>query len=218
MPNRVTKHPTTTTERVPVGLFLPAQHSGDTAASWRWLSPSALAHLIHRYTVVGDTVLNLDGHPAITAASHHLDRTAASQVTDRDPAEAAGAPALGISVAKATVALGTVQEAPLADLTQTIARWRRLLRPGGHLVLALAGPPITEEGSLRTTVVTAARAAGLVYHQHIPVVLVPLSECDSGPADIDRHVADERLYDRPHARTHRDLLIFATTTTEVDRG
>ena len=219
MPNRVTKHPTTTTERVPIGLFLPAQHRGDTAASWRWLSPSALAHLIHRYTAAGDTVLNLDEHPAITSASHYLHRTAATLVTDRDPAQAADTTAGGSSAPKAAVALGTVAAATLADLTQTLARWRRLLRPGGHLVLALAGPPTTEEvGSLRTTVVTAARAAGLVYHQHIPVVLVPLSERDSGPADIDRHVADERLYDRRHARTHRDLLIFATTTTtEADR-
>ncbi len=219
MPNRVTKHPTTTTERVPIGLFLPTQHRGDTAASWRRLSPSALAHLIHRYTAVGDTVLNLDGHPAITAASHYLHRTAATLVTDRDPGEAADAAARGSFAAKAAVALGTVAAAGLADLTQTFARWRRLLRPGGHLALALAGPPITEGGSLRTTVVTAARAAGLAYHQHIPVVLVPLSERGEGPADIDRHVADERLCDRQHARTHRDLLIFATTTTmEADRG
>ncbi len=143
---------------------------------------------------------------------------------DRDPAEAADAATSSGCTAEATVALGTVRststEPRLAAVTQTLSRWRRALRPGGHLVLALAGPPITEAGSLRTTVITAARTAGLVYHQHIPVVLVSLSERDGSHADVDRHEADERvLPGGQHTRTHRDLLIFATTTIqEADRG
>ena len=101
----------------------------------------------------------------------------------------------------------------LHGMTRAISTWRRLLRPGGHLIAALtaAGP---EPGAVshRSTVIAAARAAGLLYHQHIPVLLVPMPEHDprTDPGQADE--SDERrLRDGRHLPAFRDLVVFAGT-------
>ncbi|WP_255599282.1 hypothetical protein [Micromonospora sp. RL09-050-HVF-A] len=63
-----------------------------------------------------------------------------------------------------------------------MSTWRLLLRPGGFLIAGLTTtPPPPGRFSYRATVIAAARAAGLFYHQHIPALLVPLPSTNRAP-------------------------------------
>jgi hypothetical protein len=71
--------------------------------------------------------------------------------------------------------------------------------------------------SHRSTIIGAARAAGLLYHQHIPILLVPLPEHDPR---TDPGLGDESdgrgLRDGRHLRAFRDLVVFAGTATDEE--
>ncbi|WP_371872279.1 hypothetical protein [Phytohabitans houttuyneae] len=239
--------PVTQLEPVPVGLFLAAR-SGPRPAGfarpglpdWHGLSPADLAYLIRRYTRAGAVVLDLDEHPTVAAAARYLRRAPATLVTrgrttrlqvvapparvDR-PRRVASRPGPGADLIMVTLPRVGVDSLDLHGLTRAVTGWRRLLRPGGHLIAALTArvpEPGPEPGTVghRSTVIAAARAAGLVYHQHIPVLLIPLPEHDPR---TDPNPANEP--DRPHHGRHRpafrDLLAFAgttSTTEEATRG
>jgi len=108
----------------------------------------------------------------------------------------------------------------LHALTRAMSTWRRLVRPGGHLIAALAAPnpqagTQPDVFSRRSTVIAAARAAGLLYHQHIPVLLVPLPEHDprTDPEPAGEPADGRRLLDGRHVPAVRELVVFAGTAT-----
>lgn len=212
--------------RAPIGLLLvpthnhrPRQHSGMPLPDWYGIHPEHVAHLIARYTRDGDTVLDLDAHPTITAAAHHLHRHAAGPLTQREtsPAELDGprhsSDAVLAGLVVATLPRLDVDSRDTPTLSSAIEAWRAQLRPGGFLLTLLTAGPGTGTIGHRSSVIAAARAAGLIYHQHIPALLapLPLTEPRTGLDAPSR----PPLLDGRHIRAHRDLLAFASTTPEA---
>ncbi|MFC7527525.1 hypothetical protein [Actinoplanes sp. GCM10030250] len=223
-------HPTgTRPTRAPVGLLLhpahahrPADPSGRALPDWYGIHPDHVAHLIARYTRDGDTVLDTDAHPTIAAAAGHLHRRPGLTVTDRDSPRSCPDPLDSLSAASARHGAGLVLATlPRVDVDsrdphavcQALGAWRERLRPGGFLVVLLTAGPGTGAFGHRSTVIAAARAAGLLYHQHIPALLVPLPETE--PRTGTRPAARPPLIAGRHVRAHRDLLVFATTIPEA---
>jgi hypothetical protein len=211
MPNRSLQR--AGTEQAPVALLLPPVQPVDRGSTvlpdWHGLAPVTVAYLIRRYTRPGEIVLSPEAHPAITHAVRYLDRAAAvltrhdDTATAQPESRAAGA-ALILAVVRTT--------APPPALAADLATWRTLLLPGGFLVLALPLPGVSGGTSHRTATITAARAAGLFYHQHIPALLAPLPDDDprTGTAPGD---PPTRLWGARHVPVHRDLVAFTTTAT-----
>jgi hypothetical protein len=258
MPKNPSTHRANRREPVPVGLFLALTHRPRRCPidlpgvpDWHGLSPGDVAYLIRHYTRFGDVVLDLDEHPTVAAAARYLRRAPAKLVThgatsrvrlvpprpntDR-PRRVVCRPGPGADLIMVTLPRPEADRLDLHAMTHAMSGWRRLLRPGGHLIAALTarGPapspePGTEPGtefglvSHRSTVIAAARAAGLLYHQHIPVLLVRLpehdprahlerdnetdSETDGGPG------SGRRLLAGRHLPAFRDLVAFASTAT-----
>jgi hypothetical protein len=234
----------TSTDRpqpVPVSLFLvvarrPRPPRGSAIAAsdlsdWHGLSASNLAYLIRRHTRFGDVVLDLDEHPTVAAAARYLHRAPAKLVTDgkaerirllppsKDaarPRRVLSRPGPGANLVLVTLPRAGAYSLDLHGMTRAMNTWRRLVRPGGFLIAALTarGP---EPGKLshRSTVIAAARAAGLIYHQHIPVLLVPLPEHDPRTDPETPGAPDDgrRLRGGRHLPAFRDLLVFASTAT-----
>jgi hypothetical protein len=215
--------------RAPVGLLLhpthtyrPADSSGGALPDWYGIHPDHVAHLVARYTRDGDTVLDTDAHPTVAAAAEYLDRRTGLAVTEGDSPR--GQPELldGRSAATARHGAGLVMATlPRLDvdsrdthaISHALGAWRALLRPGGFLVVLLTAGPGTAAVGHRSTVIAAARTAGLLYHQHIPALLVPLSEAE--PRTETAVVAHPPLRAGRHVRAHRDLLVFASMTPEA---
>lgn len=215
--------------RAPVGLFLhptgthrPTDPSGRALPDWYGIHPDHVAHLIARYTRDGDTVLDTDAHPTIAAAAQHLHRRPDLAITDRDSPRrwceslyrrSAATARHGAGLVLATLPRLDVANRDPHALSQALGTWREQLRPGGFLVILLTAGPGTNALGHRSTVIAAARAAGLLYHQHIPALLVPLPETE--PRTDTRPAARPPLIAGRHVRAHRDLLVFATTTPEA---
>ncbi|MDG4807600.1 hypothetical protein O7634_12645 [Micromonospora sp. WMMD1120] len=233
MPKPSSTAPGDRPQPAPVGLLLPRPRVPRTprpgVPDWHGLSPNHLAYLIRRYTHVGDVVLDLDAHPTAIAATVYLNRVPAWLFTgrhgmhvrllppapERRTCHALRRPGPRVDLILATLPKGapglTHDEAATAMRT-----WRPLLRPGGFLLVGLtAPPPRLGEFSHRATVIAAARAAGLFYHQHIPAVLVPLPEHEprTAPHRPDEGDDGRRLLAGRHLPAFRDLLVFGTTAT-----
>jgi len=245
MPQNSSTEPAARPQPVPIGLFLASTHGPRRSAfaragvpAWHGLSPDDLAYLIRRYTCFGDVVLDLDEHPTVTAAARYLRRAPAKLVTNGStsrirlippppgadrPRRVVSRPGPGADLITVALPRAGAYSLDLHGMTRAMSTWRRLLRPGGHLIAALTarGPELFGAFSHRATVIAAARAAGLIYHQHIPVLLVPLPEHDPR---TDPEPADEpdgrRLRDGRHLPAFRDLVAFAGTATaeEATRG
>jgi hypothetical protein len=238
MPNNPSTDRTIRPEPVPVGLFLastphrrrwPLARPG--VPDWHGLSPADLAYLIRRYTRFGDVVLDLDEHPTVAAAARYLRRAPAKLVThggtsqvrllhpppnaDR-PRRVVRRPGPGADLITVALPRAGAYSLDLHGTTRAMTTWRDLLRPGGHLIAALtARDPESRAVSHRSTVIAAARAAGLIYHQHIPVLLVPLPDHDPRTdQERDGEPADgRRLLAGRHLPAYRDLVAFASTAT-----
>ncbi|MDG4829944.1 hypothetical protein O7627_11600 [Solwaraspora sp. WMMD1047] len=218
---------------VPVGLLLPSigvsRTPGSAVPDWHGLSPRHLAYLIRRYTDVGDVVLDLEAHPTAISAATYLHRVPARLVAGgrglrvrllssepvRRNRSVARRPGRGVGLILVTLPR-TGQRLDTAGAASAMSRWRSLLRPGGFLLVRLiSGQVQADGGGDRASVIAAARAAGLFYHQHIPAVLVPLPEHEtrtspehSGKADDGRGLLTGR-----HLPTVQHLLAFGTTAT-----
>jgi hypothetical protein len=223
-------HPTDTRPpRAPVGLLLTPTHThrptgpnGRALPDWYGIHPDHVAHLIARYTRDGDTVLDTDAHPTIAAAAEYLHRHPGLAITEREhphgwyepfdghPAQAARP---GAGLVLATLPRLDVDGRDPHAVSQALAAWQALLRPGGFLAVLLTAGPGTAAIGHRSTVIAAARAAGLLYHQHIPALLTRLP--DTEPRTEARPAARPQLIAGRHARAHRDLLVFATITPEA---
>ncbi|GAA0491000.1 hypothetical protein Ade02nite_23200 [Paractinoplanes deccanensis] len=211
--------------RAPIALLLfrphgqgPRQHSGATLPDWYGIHPEHVAHLIAHYTRDGDTVLDLDAHPTVAAAAHYLHRRAAGSLTQGDASlgehyglTAQPEPKVGLVIA--TLPRLDVDSRDTPSLSRAIDAWRAYLRPGGFLLTLLIGGPGTDAMGHRSNVIAAARAAGLLYHQHIPVLLAPLPPTE--PRTELGAVGRPPLLDGRHVRAHRDLLAFASATLEA---
>jgi hypothetical protein len=88
---------------------------------------------------------------------------------------------------------------------RTAGRWiaacRDALTPGGFLITAV--DPTGAHGDFAdhaTTVIVAARACGLAYHQHLVTVTRPLPETDGPPPPL--------LSGARRPRVHADLYVF----------
>lgn len=229
---------------VPVGLFLtPPRTFGDRHGAgttpvpaapglpnWHGLSPNHLAYLIRRYTRFGDVVLDIDAHPTAVAATRYLRRVPARAITSRHgprvrllppppgcrPRSLVRHPGPGADLILAALPRAGAHSLDPHAMTTALATWRPLLRPGGHLLVGLtAWRPQPKPTSYRSTVIAAARAAGLRYQQHIPVVLIPLPEHEprTDPERPDEADDGRRLLAGRHLPAFRDLLVFASTAT-----
>ncbi|MEN3266541.1 hypothetical protein, partial [Pseudonocardia sp.] len=152
--NRTTRR-ATRSEPVPVGLFLASTHPRRSpfarpgVPDWHGLSPNQVAYLIRHYTRLGDVVLDLDEHPTIAAAARYLRRAPAKLVThagtsrvrlvpprpnvDR-PRRVVCRPGPGANLIVATLPRAAANSLDLHAMTHAMSGWRRLLRPGGHLI------------------------------------------------------------------------------------
>ncbi|WP_433615307.1 hypothetical protein ACQP2P_11185 [Dactylosporangium sp. CA-139114] len=220
-------------ERPRVGLFLVPAHLRRApladAASWHGLDPHRVAWLIRHYTRAGDVVLDLDAHPSVARAARYLHRHPAIVVADGDthrvrltgvrarPTRVRRLTEAGVSLLLAGLPQPGGDRLGLHALTEATHQWRRLVRPGGFVLTVLApAPPQPGRVSRRSTVIAAARAAGLRYHQHLPALLVPLPATE--PRTDPATAADTRpaLLDGRHALIHLDVLAFRSTTTDQE--
>lgn len=103
-------------------------------------------------------------------------------------------------------------DSPRVDLAETarlLAACQTALRADGYLIAAAGSTgPDGRFADHATTIIAAARAAGLLYHQHLPVVLDQLHE----PTPGSRALAAQHRPALPqgrHRRQHADLLVFA---------
>jgi len=197
---------------------------------WNGLSPANLAYLIRRYTRFGDVVLDLDAHPSVIQATRYL-RRAPARLTighngpqvrlvappgGRWPRRVVRRPGPGANLILLTLPRTEASSFDMHTMTLAMTTWRPLLRPGGFLLVALgAHRPQPETISHRSTVIAAARAAGLLYHQHIPIVLTALPEREprTEPEQPDESDDGRRLLAGRHLPAFRDLLVFASTAT-----
>ncbi len=215
--------------RAPVGLLLTPTHTrrptdptGRALPDWYGMHPDHVAHLIARYTRDGDTVLDTDAHPTIAAAAEYLHRHPGLAVTDREhphgwsepfDGHLAEAARPGAGLVLATLPRLDVDSRDPHAVSQALGAWQALLRPGGFLAVLLTAGPGTGSLGHRSTVIAAARTAGLLYHQHIPALLARLPEAE--PRTEARPAARPPLIAGRHARAHRDLLVFAMITPEA---
>lgn len=219
-------HPTDTRPtRAPVGLFLhpthtyrPTDAAGRALPDWYGVHPDHVANLIARYTHDGDTVLDTDGHPTVAAAAEYLHRHPGIAVTEGEHPPVWPKPFDGRSSADAGLVLATlprlhIDTSDVHDLSRALRAWQELLRPGGFLAVLLTAGPGTAAPATRSTVIAAARTAGLLYHQHIPALLVRLPEAD--PRTEPRPADRPPLLAGRHVRAHRDLVVFASITPEA---
>jgi hypothetical protein len=234
---------------VPVGLLLPPasqprtrrhrRHTSPVAPDlpdWNDLPSTTVAHLICHYTRLGDVVVDLDEHPTVIQAARHLRRAPARLVPSqhgprvrlvpppagRWPRRIVHRPGPGADLIFATLPRPEAHTLDLHAMTTAMSAWRPLLRPGGFLLAALTtSTPQPDRIGHRSTVIAAARAAGLLYHQHIPYLLVPAPQHEPRTAP-EPHEADDgrRLLAGRHVPAYRDLLAFAGTATgeEATRG
>ena len=90
------------------------------------------------------------------------------------------------------------------------AACERVLRPGGVLAVITASTP--RPGGLRDDpgeVIAAARAAGLIYAQHIVALHAAITGGQLTPGPWDAARPDEAAgHPAVHARIHSDLLVF----------
>jgi SAM-dependent methyltransferase len=166
---------------VPVAVFLPRpDHAwpvpADLSADGAWCGITApnIASLVAWYTKPGDLIADLDGHPLVARAAAFLDRR---PVTPTHPPVPHRMSRGGRGLLFARLPRDGADSADLTAMTTAMHAWRRRLRPGGWLVTALT-TAIDEDGlvSHRSTVITAARTAGLSWRQEFLVVLDSLPE------------------------------------------
>jgi hypothetical protein len=193
---------------VPAAILLPAPISGGRPARLRAgrLSVEATCRLVAAYTRAGEVVTDLDNDPHTTTAVAWLDRQPTTVDADHATRPRSGA------VAKLVIAgLPRAGVHGLAGTTGWMRHVREhLLAPGGYL-LAIVTPTIRAGRYLdhATTVIAAAKAAGLIWQQHLLHIRTALPE----PADTD--TSGSVLGAGRHQRVHDDLFTFASGGADV---
>jgi hypothetical protein len=206
---------------VPIAVILPpteptpaASRRGGRHRCGDGLTPAAAGLILAHYTRHDDLVIDLSADPAITAAAIELDRRISHRLTlrerrarpatdqNRTPAAVRRA---GLILDRAPGGLHRIDG--LHRLTQWIRVRRDVLDHAGVLLLRVDSPTVdgrfTDPAS---GLVTAARACGLIYHQHLIAVTNPLAEPAGDDAAPD--TVPPRLIGGRHYRTHLDLYAF----------
>lgn len=229
MPQTHPHHSEPHTDRPPVGLFLVPTHRRDAPlvdpAAWHGIDPQRLAWLIRNYTRDGDLVADLDNHPTVSKAARYLHRRSGTittegdrlRVTDGRPVRARCLAEDGVALLLAGLPRPDADHLGLHDTAEAMHRWHRLLRPGGFILVALPARGL-EPGQIsrRSAVISAARNAGLRYHQHLPVVLLPLPAHDPRTDAATAASTQPALLHGQHLRTHLDVLAFTATTLDQE--
>jgi hypothetical protein len=193
---------------VPVAILLPPTTSGHRQPGRPGrIGDHTACQLIARYTGHGELVADLDANPAIAAAARWLERRSRS-LTDHNPAPPEPA-RLVIATMPRPGATG------LASVTEWMRQVSgRLLAPGGFLLTVVSGTGAGRHADHATTIITAAAAAGLSWHQHIIDVHTPLPEHEPRAEPDTAAASTPRLVRGRHRRAHNDLFAFTTTGGE----
>jgi hypothetical protein len=188
---------------VPVAVLLP--RLGETnpsvtdldSAVW---TPQNTALIAVTYTRAGDLIADLDGYPALKAAAESLGRRVITDLQD--------------SAVKPTLVCARIPrpdrpDMDCADLTEWMHCVRLALRPGGFLLATVSADSDNSTYIDRaTTTITAARAAGLIYQQHLIAIHTPPSP-QSHRDDATPSPASH-THSRRQVRTHSDVFVFAS--------
>src|SRR6266508_3045149 len=173
MPHTAPTPPGAPLTPVPVAVLLPPPDPARRATprrgqppDWCGLTPRTACQMIATYTRARDVVIDLDRNATVNDAARRLERRPANLLTDR----------YGTSGRRPgpRLPLPGAYTLDLHGLTASMRILRAALRPGGYLLAALT---VSDwGGNHASTVITAARAAGLLYHQHLIALRVPLPE------------------------------------------
>ena len=206
---------------VPVAVLLPPPQrllSPDgSPGDWYGLDLRTTGVLVAAYTRPRDVVIDLDAHPVLAAAvrglrrhpatlhthRHHRRRTRSTCRT-RTVVRRPGAGLIIASLPRSGI------DADLHALNRAMHAWRSLLRPSGFLITAI------NHVGWHATVIPAARAAGLLYHQHLLAVDTPLPEDEPRAAPDTAATAPSVLVNGRHTRVHTDLLAFVAHKEPAD--
>ena len=206
---------------VPLSIWpgLPAHDTRDSQRCGGPVTTAAARRVIDAFSLPGDLVATVGGSQAVAGAAAAAGRRVLVLTASPGPARqrpggpAALPPAADPAAGTAGLAIagwrgpGCCGPGPASADGQpgpglAFAACERVLRPGG--VLAVLTSPATPGGTLAGTagsVVAAARAAGLVYAQHIVLVRAAIDGDRLTPADAGPAVAGGRP-------AHDDLLLF----------
>lgn len=210
--HRTKPRPNTGLAPVPVALLLtPPGSRPSPAKRRRGLSRHAACQVLTWYTAAGDLIVDLDHQPAVVAAAGWLDRrlTTGEHVLDTGAADVRSVPE------RARLVIATLPR-PGGNRLHAITDWfgqvrSRLLADDGYLLTIVttgsAGGRFTDYA---TTVVAAARAAGLIYHQQLIDVPHPLLPENEQRAEQDTPAADPpTLHHGRHHPAHTEIYVFA---------
>ena len=205
---------------VPLSIWpgLPAHDIRDGQSCGGPVTAAAARRVIGAFSVPGNLVAAVGGSPTVAGAAAAAGRRVLALTAGPAPArQCPGVPAAlpppgdpaagtaGLAVAGCHGPGCCGQQPGGAEGEQdpgpAFAACERVLRPGG--VLAVITGPAAPGGSLTGSIVAAARAAGLVYAQHIVLVRAEIDGDNLAPADLDPGPAV------PGGRpAHDDLLVF----------
>nr|WP_296073379.1 hypothetical protein [uncultured Actinoplanes sp.] len=208
---------------VPVAVVLPPGSrrlfsAGRVVPDWHGVGAREVAGLISWLSVVGDLVVEVDGHPTVQRAADHLGRrftAPACRCRSAQPASDDRPSSHSRLVRLIFAALPRPEVGPMDvhGIATDMYAWRSLLRAGGYLVTVLTSADCDVEGtaragSLRATVIAAARAAEFSWQQEFLVLTAPLPDVEprarhDEPADLPAALVDGR-----HRRAHRKVLAF----------
>jgi hypothetical protein len=163
------------------------------------------------YTAAGDLIADIDHQPAVTAAAEWLDR----RLTTGEDALVTGTADVRPVSDRVRLVIATLPR-PGANRLQTMTDWfgqvrARLLADDGYLLTIVTtgsvGGRFTDHA---TTVVAAARAAGLIYHQQLIDVPHPLLPENEPRAEQDTPAAGPpTLRHGRHHPAHTEIHVFA---------
>jgi hypothetical protein len=210
---------------VPLSIWpgLPAHDIRDGQSCAGPVTVAAARRVIDTFSLPGDLVATAGGSPAAAGAAAAASRRVLALTAGPAPARqrpgvpaalpppgdpTAGTAALAIAGWRGSGCCGprpgSADGEPTQDPGPVFAACERVLRPGG--VLAVITSPAAPGGTLTGTagsVVAAARAAGLVYAQHIVLARAAIDGDRLAPADPDPGTTV------PGGRpAHDDLLVF----------
>jgi hypothetical protein len=205
---------------VPLSIWpgLPAHDIRDGQSCGGPVTTAAARRVIEAFSVPGDLVAAAGCSPAVAEAAAVAGRRVLALGAGPAPARqrpgvpaalpppgdpAAGTAGLAVAGWRGPGCCGSRPASADGeeDPGPAFAAGERVLRPGG--VLAVITGPAAPGGVLAGSVVAAARAAGLVYAQHIVLVRAEIDGDSLAPADPDPGPAV------PGGRpAHDDLLVF----------
>jgi hypothetical protein len=208
---------------VPLSIWpgLPAHEIRDGQPCGGPVTAAAARRVIEAFSVAGDLVAAVAGSPAVARAAAAADRRFLALTADPAPARqrpgvpaalpppgdpAAGTAGLAIAGWRGPGCCGSPPGSADGEPGPgpALAAGERVLRPGG--VLAVITGPAAPGGTTAGTagsIAATARAAGLVYAQHIVLVRADIDGDRLAPADPDPGPSV------PGGRpAHDDLLVF----------